>query len=194
MTSSVSELDITNCDIQFVYVKLPSMPSELIPQERIENKILVIRGRKVMIDRDLAQLYGVQTEALNQAVKRNKNRFPADFMFRLNLEEIRTLRSQNVISKFRRGGMRYVPAVFTEQGVAMLSSVLKSKRAIQVNIQIMRTFTKLREMLLENTDLRRKIELMEKQYDEQFRMVFDAIRRLLDDGKGQDPQIGFKAE
>lgn len=131
-----------------------------------------------MLDRDLAELYEVPTKSLNLAVKRNIERFPSDFMFRLNHEEYQTLRFQFETSK--RGGRRYPPCAFTEQGVAMLSSVLNSKRAILVNIQIMRTFTKLRGMLLAHEDLRRKFEAMEKKYDRQFKIVFDVIRKLLE--------------
>ncbi len=169
-----------------------SMSSDLIPHERIESKIYVFRGKKVMIDRDLALLYRVETKVLNQAVKRNFARFPEDFMFRLSFDEFANLRSQFVTSSLNYGGPRYLPFVFTEQGVAMLSSVLKSESAIMVNIQIMRTFTKMREMLSENEELRRKVELMEKQYDEQFLSVFDAIRRLTDEKIGDQEEIGFQ--
>lgn len=168
------------------------MQNETIPFERIEQKIYIFRGKKVMVDKDLAELYGVETKALNQAVKRNINRFPEDFMFKLTEHESEILRSQFVTSRW--GGDRYTVCVFTEQGVAMLSSVLKSPRAILVNIQIIRTFTRLREMLANNHDLRMKIEHMEKQYDEQFRVVFDAIHRLLDKDEEQKPEIGFVAE
>ena len=163
----------------------------LIPVERIESKIYFIRGQKVMLDHDLANLYDVSTKALNQSVQRNRSRFPGDFMFRLTEVETEDLRSQFVISK-GRGGRRYLSLAFTEQGVAMLSSVLKSERAIAVNIQIIRTFTKIREMLLENDSLRRKVEAMEKQYDENFKVVFDAIRRLLSDDEQERQEIGFK--
>jgi len=147
-----------------------------------------------MVDRDLALLYGVPTKVLNQAVRRNISRFPEDFMFQMNDAEFDHWKSQIVTSNSERMGLRKRPLVFTEQGVAMLSSVLKSERAIMVNIQIIRTFTKLREMLVEHTDLRRKIEAMEKQYDEQFRVVFDALRRLLDDGTNESHEIGFRSE
>ncbi len=176
---------------------------------RIEHKIYYVRGKKVMLDRDLAEMYGVTTGRLNEAVKRNKSRFPSDFMFHLNAQETKVwtplltsqnLRSQSVtsssrsqiatldnhalisqfaISKHGRGGVTKAPFVFTEQGVAMLSSVLNSERAIQVNIAIMRTFTKIREMIATNKDLREKIEKLEKKYDGQFAVVFDAIKRLL---------------
>ena len=168
------------------------MDISIIPIERIESRIYVIRGKKVMLDRDLAELYGVKTQVLNQAVKRNHERFPADFMFRLSLNEAECLISQIVISKVGRGGIRHLPMVFTEQGIAMLSSVLNSQRAIQVNIQIIRTFSKLREMISENDHLRHKLELMEKQYDEQFKIVFDALHRLLEDEESPKCEIGFR--
>ncbi|KKW32338.1 MAG: KilA-N, DNA-binding domain protein [Candidatus Uhrbacteria bacterium GW2011_GWA2_52_8d] len=168
------------------------MSTDVVPIELIESKIYVFRGKNVMIDRDLATLYGVETRVLNQAVRRNVQRFPEDFMFQLTDQESQNLRSQIVISSLEYGGRRYSPYVFTEQGVAMLSSVLKSDRAIQVNIQIMRTFTRMREMLTENEELRRKIELLEKQYDEKFVMVFDAIRRLIDEPSKDEKEIGFK--
>lgn len=149
----------------------------IIPQEVVEGKILFIRGKKVMMDRDLAALYGVETFNLNKAVKRNIDRFPDDFMFQLSSEEFKNLIFQNGISSW--GGTRKLPYAFTENGVAMLSSVLNSKRAIAVNIQIMRTFTRIREMLATNTELARKIETLEKKYDSQFKVVFDAIRQLM---------------
>lgn len=150
----------------------------LVSEELIENKIYFIRGKKVMFDKDLAILYGVSTKVLNQSVKRNADRFPEDFMFQLDRKEADIfLRSQIVTSK--KGGRRYVPYAFTEQGVAMLSSVLKSKRAIQVNIQIMRIFTKIRKMIISNRELRIKIEQMEKKYDDQFKVVFEAIKKIL---------------
>jgi len=159
-----------------------SKERSLIPLERIERSILLIRGQKVMLDRDLAQLYGVETRVLNQTVRRNIDRFPEDFMFRLTREEIMRI-SQIVISsdplgmktlKFSKNVM-----VFTEHGVAMLSSVLNSPRAIRVNIQIMRTFAKLREMISLNKDLARRLDELEKKYDSQFKIVFDAIRQLM---------------
>ena len=170
------------------------MTAFLIPSERIESRIFVFRGVKVMIDRDLAGLYGVETKALNQAVKRNRDRFPEDFMFQLTIEELRIWRSQFVTSNREKMGIRYAPLVFTEQGIAMLSSVLTSKRAVMVNIQIIRTFTKLREMLFESDSLRHKLELMEKQYDEQFKMVFDAIRRLFTAEDEPKTEIGFNTD
>lgn len=157
------------------------------PSETIESKIYLIRGKKVMLDRDLAILYGVETRALNQAVRRNPERFPDEFMFALTREEILRI-SQIVISlKFSNSVL-----AFTEQGVAMLSSVLKSKRAIRVNIQIMKTFTRLREMLINHSELRKKIEDMEKKYDHQFKIVFDALRQLLDEPQKPQRRIGFR--
>ncbi len=164
----------------------------LMPSEVIENKIFLVRGKKVMFDRDLAALYGVTTGNLNKAVNRNIDRFPEDFMFQLTMEEADSLRFQIGISKTTgRGGRRYLPYAFTENGVAMLSSVLNSERAIHVNIQIMRTFTKLREMLATHKDLQKKIAEMEKKYDHQFKMVFDAIRQLLDSPQNKKRKIGF---
>ena len=165
----------------------------LLPQETIESKIFFLRGKRVMLDRDLAILYGVETRALNQAVRRNMRRFPEDFMFQLTKEEMESWKSQIVISNREKMGLRRRPYAFTEQGVAMLSSVLNSDRAIQVNIQIMRTFTKLREMLMAHKDLKRKIEDMEKKYDYQFKIVFDAIKQLLEPPTEPKSKIGFRA-
>lgn len=163
----------------------------LLPVERITSKIFLIRGSKVMLDRDLAELYGVETRVLKQAVRRNIKRFPEDFMFELSKQEFGHWRSQFVTSKRDRMGLRYAPMVFTEQGVAMLSSVLKSDRAILVNIQIMRAFTQLRRMLATHKDLKKKIEEMEKKYDQQFQVVFEAIRRLLAADEKPKKRIGF---
>lgn len=169
------------------------MYREIIPVGRIENKIYIIRGQKVMMDFDLTELYGVETRVLNQAVKRNTDRFPEDFMFTLTLDELENWRSQIVTSNaWAKMGLRRPPMVFTEQGVAMLSSVLRSKRAIAVNIQIMRIFTKFREMLQTHEDLRLKLEVMEKRYDEQFKIVFDAIKQLLETDVEEPPQIGYR--
>lgn len=165
---------------------------EVVPQYQIESKILFIRGRKIMLDRDLAMLYGVGTKVLNQAVKRNIARFPGDFMFQLTKDEFVNLKSQFVISSW--GGTRKLPYAFTENGVAMLSSVLNSERAIAVNVQIMRTFTKLRELLATHKELRQKIEEMEKKYDYQFEAVFDAIKRLLEHPQKSVKKIGFIRE
>ena len=161
----------------------------MLPVESITNKIYFLRDHKVMLDRDLAELYGVETKILKQAVRRNKKRFPVDFMFILLNQEVRNLRSQIVTSSW--GGSRYLPMAFTEQGVAMLSSVLNSERAIQVNIQIMRAFTMLRSMLATHDDLRRKIEDMEAKYDKQFHIVFQAIKQLLKEDDQPKRKIGF---
>ena len=164
-----------------------------LPVERIEKAILLVRGHKVMLDKDLAELYGVTTGQLNQAVTRNLDRFPEDFMFQLTEREFSNLISQFVISSW--GGTRKLPRVFTEQGVAMLSSVLKSKRAVQVNIQIMRTFVRLREILSSHKDLARKLEVLEKKYDAQFKVVFEAIRQLMAPPPvPKKRQIGFLTE
>jgi hypothetical protein len=151
----------------------------LIPAERIEQAILLVRSHKVMLDSDLATLYGVTTKRLNEQVRRNRTRFPEDFMFELTKEESEALRSQIATSKKARGGRRYLPYAFTEQGVAMLSSVLSSERAIEVNIAIMRAFVKLREILSTHKDLARKLDELEKKYDSQFRIVFEAIRQMM---------------
>jgi hypothetical protein len=161
-----------------------------VPVERIENKIYFLRGQKVMLDFDLAQLYGVETKYLKRQVKRNIRRFPSDFMFQLTGKEY--LRCQNVTSSY--GGRRYLPFAFSEQGVAMLSSVLGSEKAIMVNIQIMRTFAKLRELLSSHKDLRLKIEAMEKKYDQQFQAVFRAIKALIDDPPRKIGRMGFVRE
>ena len=145
-----------------------------------------------MFDRDLAGLYGVETMVLNQAVRRNKERFPVDFMFQLTEREFENWVSQIVISNQDKMGLRIRPHVFTKQGVAMLSSVLKSQRAIQANIAIMRTFTKLREILTTHKELREKIEKMEKKYDEKFKAVFEVIKRLIKDEQKPRNEIGFK--
>jgi phage regulator Rha-like protein len=156
------------------------MSKKLIASEVIERSILLIRGQKVLLDKDLAELYGVSTKRLNEQVRRNRKRFPDDFMFQLTKDEADALRSQFATLEKGRGGHRkYLPYVFTEQGVAMLSSVLNSERAILVNIEIMRAFVRLREILATHKDLARKLEEMEKKYDEQFAMVFRAIRELM---------------
>ena len=158
-------------------VKKSRKSGVVIPMERIEHTILLIRGQKVMLDSNLAELYGVATKVLIQAVKRNEDRFPEDFMFQLTEQELNILRSQIVTSRW--GGRRYPPYAFTEQGVAMLSSVLHSARAVHVNIEIMRAFVRLRQMLASNVELARKLAVLEKKYDAQFRVVFDAIRELM---------------
>jgi hypothetical protein len=164
--------------------------SSAILPERIERRILLVRGQKVMLDADLAELYEVETKELNLAVRRNADRFPEDFIFQLSAQEFRNLRFQSVTSS-SWGGRRYHPYAFTEQGVAMLSSVLRSPRAVQVNIAIMRAFVKLREMLASHRDLARRLEEMESQYDAQFRAVFDAIRELAEPPEKPRRRIGF---
>jgi hypothetical protein len=165
------------------------MKSELVPHELIERRIYLIRGQKVMLDRDLAVLYGVMNKVLNQAVKRNVSRFPEDFMFQLTKEEFVNLKSQFVTSSW--GGVRKLPYVFSEHGILMLSSVLNSERAVQVNIQIMRTFTRLRRLLASHAELKQKIEEMEKKYDGKFKVVFDAINELMEIPDKTVKNIGF---
>jgi hypothetical protein len=169
------------------------MPSEaLLPLERIESVIFFIRGERVILDTDIAAMYGVETRILLQAVKRNHDRFPADFMFQLTPEEVKRLRFQIGTSN-TRGGRRYLPYVFTEQGVAMLSSVLRSEQAVKVNVEIMRTFVRLRRMINEQAELARKLDDLEERYDEQFKVVFDALRELMAPPKGSEGRrIGFK--
>jgi hypothetical protein len=154
------------------------MATTLIPVERITSAILVLRGQRVLLDTSLATMYAVKTKALNQAVRRNRKRFPADFMFQLNAAETAILRSQ-IVTSSAHGGRRHRPYVFTEQGVAMLSSVLKSERAIAVNIEIMRAFVQLRGLARSHADLARKLEELERKYDRRFKSVFDAIRYLM---------------
>jgi hypothetical protein len=164
------------------------VPSHAVP------RIRTIRGHRVLLDSDLAELYCVETRALLQAVRRNSNRFPADFMVRLTHRELESLRSQSVILKAGRGQHRkYRVYAFTEQGVAMLSSVLRSERAISVNIEIMRAFVRMRAMLSEQRDLARRIDGLESKYDRQFKVVFDAIRTLLGASARRPRKIGFRA-
>ncbi|MFC1885006.1 ORF6N domain-containing protein [Thermodesulfobacteriota bacterium] len=165
-----------------------------VPVERIKNLIYHIRGQKVMLDRDLSELYGVETRALKQAVRRNITRFPEDFMFEMTKEEFENWRSQFVTSKGDKMGLRHRPMAFSEQGVAMLASVLKSERAVQVNIEIMRTFVKLRQILSAHKDLERKLKALEKRYDEQFKVVFDAIRALMTEEETPRKKIGFEVK
>jgi hypothetical protein len=182
--------------------------------EVVASQVMVLRGERVLLAQQLAVLYGIETKALNQAVKRNVARFPADFMFQLNQDEVDALRSQRVtlnaqavelkensrsqlVTLKQGGNIKYAPYAFTEQGVAMLSSVLTSDRAIGVNIEIMRTFVKLRGMLSEHSDLKRKLNSLEKKYDENFKMVFDAIHQLMDEpgpGVYGRRRIGFTTE
>ena len=169
------------------------MHETLIPAERIEKTILFIRGHKVILDADIASLYGVTTKALKQAVKRNIARFPEDFMFQLTVEEAKivySIRSQ-FVTLAKSGHFKYLPYCFTEHGVAMLSSVLRSDRAIQVNIEIMRAFARLRQMLSSNADLARRLDALEQRYDHQFKVVFDAIRELMTPPPLTKQKIGF---
>jgi len=177
--------------------------ANLVPTERIERSILLIRGHKVMLDADLANLYGVSVGRLNEAVRRNIDRFPDDFIFQLTREEFEDLRSQTVTSNLKSqiaisssgwGGRRHPPYGFTEQGVAMLSSVLRSKRAVQVNVEIMRAFVRLRQTMSTHKDLARKLEAVEKKYDAQFKVVFDAIRQLMAPPEPKKRKIGFLAK
>jgi phage regulator Rha-like protein len=163
-----------------------------VPQEIVESKIFIFRDKKVMLDKDLAALYGVSVKSLKRQVRRNMDRFPTDFMFQLTQEELKNWRRQfGTSNSADKMGLRYPPFAFTEPGVAMLSSVLNSRRAVQVNIQIIRTFIKLREMLLTHVELKRKIEEMEGKYDQQFQIVFDAIRQLLTPPEKPRRRIGF---
>lgn len=164
-----------------------------LPAERIVRLIHLIRGEKVMLDADLAELYGVETKVLMQAVRRNDDRFPPDFMFRLSKGEWENLKSQ-IVTSSSWGGRRKLPHAFTEQGVAMLSSVLRSKRAAAVNVQVMRTFVKLRSILLEHEDLWRRLDELESKYDDQFKAVFDAIRALMTPPHPKKKAIGFHTE
>jgi hypothetical protein len=162
----------------------------VIPRETIEGRIYLLRGEKVMLSTDLARLYQVATRALVQAVKRNLDRFPEDFMFQLSADELRNLKSRIVTSSW--GGLRRAsPYAFTGQGVAMLSSVLRSKRAVRVNIEIMRAFVRLRRLLASNEGLARKLAALEKKYDTQFKVVFDAIRQLMTQPEPKRRRIGF---
>src|SRR2546430_4338256 len=158
--------------------------------ERVENAILLIRGERVILDTNLAALYDVETRSLLQAVKRNSERFPSDFMFQLTRKEFDSLRSQSVISK-GRGGRRYLPYAFTEHGAIMAANVLNSKTAVQASVQVVRAFIRLRQMLTSNAELARKLGELESKYDAQFSVVFDAIRQLMTPGEPQRKQIGF---
>lgn len=165
----------------------------IIPVEQIEKTIFLLRGQKVMLSPHLAELYGIETRVLVQAVKRNLERFPEDFMFQLTREEYESLKSQIVISSWG-GARRARPYAFTEQGVAMLSSVLRSKRAVQVNVEIMRAFVRLRQMLDAHKDLKKKLAEFEKKYDEQFKIVFEAIAELMTPPEKPKKKIGFEVK
>ena len=166
----------------------------IIPAERIERSIFLIRGMKVIIDADLAKLYGVKTKVLNQTVKRNIERFPKSFMFQLTKsesQEWQSLRSQNVTLK-KGQHLKYLPHAFTEYGALMAANILKSKKAISISIQITETFVRLRRLLQSHADLARKLAAMEKKYDKQFRVVFDAIRQLMEPPERPRKRIGFQ--
>jgi len=165
---------------------------ELVSMEEVARIILVLRGHRVVLDAHLAALYGVTTSNLNKAVNRNIDRFPLDFMLQLSAEEYRNLKFQSGTSSW--GGTRKPPRAFTEQGVAMMSSVLRSSRAVQVNIEIVRAFVRLRQMLGANVELAKKLDALEKKYDAQFRVVFDAIRELMTPPTKAGKRIGFRAE
>jgi hypothetical protein len=169
-----------------------SMPGEaLVPTERIESVIFFLRGEKIILDADIAALYAIETKILVKAVKRNLDRFPQDFMFQLTPEEVSNLRYQFGTSSW--GGRRYLPYAFTEQGVAMLSGVLRSEQAVKVNVEIMRAFVRLRRMVNEQAELARKLDALEERYDEQFKVVFDALRELMappEETEGR--RIGFE--
>ena len=167
-------------------------PIATLSDSKIARRILSVRGLRVMLDRDLAILYGVSTKQLNQQVLRNRDRFPSDFMFQLTPEESDSLRLQSATSNRRWGGRRYLPYAFTEQGVAMLSGVLHSRRAVRVNVEIMRTFVKLRQILSSHAELARKLEELERRYDGQFRIVFDAIRELMSPESSESRAVGFR--
>jgi len=162
----------------------------LVPFERIERAIIMVRGEKVMLDSDLAEIYGVETKRLNEQVRRNPSRFPPDFMFQLTAEEAENLRSQSATSS-SYGGNRYLPYAFTEHGALMLANVLNSERAAQTSVQVVRAFVKLRQMLASNAELARKLEAMEKKYDAQFKVVFDAIRQLMSPPVKPKREMGF---
>ena len=175
------------CHKQYVKKRLA-----LTSPPRIERCIVFVRNHKVLLDRDLALLYGVSTKRLNEQVQRNRERFPSDFMFQLTLEEAENLRSQFATSSGGHGGRRYLPHAFTERGVAMLSGVLHSRRAVRVNVGIMRTFVRLRHILSSHAALARKLEELERRYDNQFRVVFDAIRELMSPESPESRPVGFR--
>ena len=168
-----------------------------VTENVITNKIVVIRGQKVMLDFDLAEMYGVETKRLKEQVKRNIERFPEDFMFEMTDKELTNWRSQNFTSNSLKMGLRYKPFCFTEHGVLMLSSVLRSERAVQVNIQIMRVYSKMKELLLMNKDILMKLEKLEKNsdtHDKEIKLIFDTIKKLIAQPKERTQRIGFKKE
>jgi hypothetical protein len=169
------------------------LKKEVVPTEIIENRIFIIRGQRVMLDSDLAEIYCVTTKRFNEQFRRNIERFPSDFAFKLTSDEFEILRSQIATSR-SHGGRRYLPYVFTEHGAIMAANVLNSKCAIEASINVVRAFVKLREMLETNKDLARKFKALEKKYDDQFRVVFDAIRALMTEEEKPKRKIGFKAK
>lgn len=169
----------------------PATALALIPAERIERSILFLRGEKVMLDADLAEVYGVTTKRLNEQVRRNRDRFPPDFMFQLTSEEFAALRSQNATSNEGRGGRRHHPFAFTEHGAIMAANVLSSPRAIEASVMVVRAFVRLRQMLASHAELARKLDELEKKYDSQFQQVFAAIRALMAPPDGKRGRIGF---
>lgn len=166
--------------------------SNIVPVEKIEKSIYLIRGQKVILDSDLAAIYRIPTFRFNEAVKRNKDRFPDDFMFQLTREEVDILISQNAISKPGRGGRRTLPYVFTEHGAVMAANILKSPLAVQMSVIVVRAFIKMREMLASHKDLERKLAALETKYDKQFKVVFDAIRALMREEEKPKRKIGFE--
>ena len=165
-----------------------------VPLERIEGTILLMRGERVILDSDLAKLYGVSTARLNQQVNRNLDRFPDDFMFQLTIDEFNSLMLQNATSKKARGGRRKLPYVFTEHGAIMAANVLNSARAAETSVQVVRAFIKLRQMLASNADLSKKLAELERKYDHQFKIVFDAIRQLMTPAPAKPRPIGFRPD
>ena len=168
--------------------------SKSILTAQIEQVILLIRGQKVILDTDLARLYGVMSKRLNEQVRRNRKRFPADFMFQLSIQEVRNLRSQIATSRSRHGGRRYLPYAFTEHGAIMAANVLNTQRAIEVSVYVVRAFVRLREMIASNKELSRRLDELEKKYDSKFKVVFDAIRQLMTPPELPRRRIGFRRE
>ena len=166
----------------------------IVPIERIEKSIYLIRGKKIILDSDLANIYGIPTYRFNEAVKRNKKRFPEDFMFQLKREEVEILISQNAMSKPGRGGRRSLPYVFTEHGAVMAANILKSPIAVEMSVIVVRAFVKMREMMIGQKDLARKLTALEKKYDKQFQVVFDAIRALMAEEEKPRKKIGFEVK
>ncbi len=174
--------------------KVMAAQVSLVPMERIERAIILVRGEKVMLDSELAEIYGVTTKRLNEQVRRNLNRFPSDFMFQLTPEEAASLRSQIATSNKGRGGRRYLPYAFTEHGALMLANVLNSERAAQTSVMVVRAFVRLRQLLSSNAELARKLEALENKYDTQFKVVFDAIRQLMSPAATKRKEIGFHVQ